>query len=128
MDGRLLPPKRFRLGRPLLRSVDCAFETLSYAPAKHFSWLLEIRFLEERKESIPWYRSRLLARMDSFPQLPNPGSQSASMDRLHATCSFVAPLFRASMALTLFTNAFSRTPLPIVPTTKPSRSPLRFLP
>src|SRR5215469_384902 len=37
-------------------------------------------------------------------------------------------LFRASMALTEFTNAFSKTPLPTVPTTKPSNHPLRFLP
>src|SRR5215469_15999991 len=36
--------------------------------------------------------------------------------------------FRASMALTLLTNAFSRTLLPIVLSTKPSIFPLRFLP
>ena len=39
----------------------------------------------------------------------------------------VAP-FRASMALTEFSNAFSRTPLPMVPSTRPSSRPLRFLP
>ena len=43
----------------------------------------------------------------------------------------LAPLaapFRASMALTEFANAFSKTPLPIVPSTMPSSHPLRFLP
>ena len=35
---------------------------------------------------------------------------------------------RASMALTVFPNAFSRTPLPTVPSTSPSARPLRFLP
>src|SRR5215470_12719795 len=36
--------------------------------------------------------------------------------------------FLASMALTVFAKAFSRTPLPMVPTTNPSSRPLRFLP
>lgn len=32
------------------------------------------------------------------------------------------------MALTVFLNAFSKTPLPMVPSTSPSTRPLRFLP
>jgi hypothetical protein len=40
----------------------------------------------------------------------------------------LAKPFRASMALTEFSNAFSRTRLPMVTSTKLSRRPLRFLP
>jgi hypothetical protein len=40
----------------------------------------------------------------------------------------LAAALRASMAFTEFTNAFSKTLLPMVPTTKPSIHPLRFLP
>src|SRR5262249_7159512 len=40
----------------------------------------------------------------------------------------VAAPFRASMALTEFSNAVSKTRLPIVLSTKPSNRPLRFLP
>src|SRR5258706_9276683 len=36
--------------------------------------------------------------------------------------------FLASMALMVFAKAFSKTPLPMVPTTNPSSRPLRFLP
>jgi hypothetical protein len=36
--------------------------------------------------------------------------------------------FLASIAITEFLKAFSKTPLPIVPSTKPSTRPLRFLP
>ena len=39
-----------------------------------------------------------------------------------------AAAFRASIALTEFLNAFSKTPFPMVPTTRPSNDPLRFLP
>ncbi|MDT7811365.1 MAG: hypothetical protein QOH35_464 [Acidobacteriaceae bacterium] len=46
----------------------------------------------------------------------------------HAVRSSFAAPFRASMALTLFTNAFSKTPWPMVLSTKPSSRPLRFLP
>ena len=35
---------------------------------------------------------------------------------------------KESMALTEFSNALSRTPLPTVPSTKPSSRPLKFLP
>jgi len=38
-----------------------------------------------------------------------------------------APL-QASIGLTEFTNAFSKTRLPIVPTTRPGDHPLSFLP
>src|SRR6266403_4488870 len=46
----------------------------------------------------------------------------------HDERAAVAPPFRASIALTEFLNAFSKTPLPMVPSTKPSSRPLRFLP
>jgi len=46
----------------------------------------------------------------------------------HDARASLASLVRASMALTEFTNAFSKTPLPMVPSTKPSTHPLRFLP
>src|SRR5215469_9863261 len=40
----------------------------------------------------------------------------------------LAPPFLASMALTEFSNAFFKTPAPMVPSTTPSSRPLRFLP
>jgi len=40
----------------------------------------------------------------------------------------LAALLRTSMALTEFSNALSKTRLPMVPSTKPSTRPLRFLP
>jgi len=43
-------------------------------------------------------------------------------------CSAFASRFWDSRALTLFKNAFSKTLLPMVPGTKPSSHPLRFLP
>jgi hypothetical protein len=46
----------------------------------------------------------------------------------HAARSSSAAPFRASMALTLFRNALSKTRLPMVLSTKPSSRPLRFLP
>ena len=45
----------------------------------------------------------------------------------HARAPLAAP-FRASIALTEFSNAFFKTLLPIVPSTTPSTRPLRFLP
>jgi hypothetical protein len=38
------------------------------------------------------------------------------------------PAFRASIAFTLFANAFSKRPFPTVPSTKPSTRPIAFLP
>ena len=50
-------------------------------------------------------------------------------DEAYAVFLWLAPaLLRASMALTLFSNAFLRTPLPTVPSTSPSIHPLRFFP
>jgi len=46
----------------------------------------------------------------------------------HDAPAALAGLVLDSMASTEFWNAFSRTPLPIVPSTKPRRRPLRFLP
>ena len=46
----------------------------------------------------------------------------------YAACSSFAAPYRVSRALTLFTNAFSNTPLPMLPSTKPSKCPLKFLP
>lgn len=53
-------------------------------------------------------------------------AQAARLELPVARCS--AALFRASMALTEFWNALSKTRLPMVPSTKPSPHPLRFLP
>ena len=41
---------------------------------------------------------------------------------------FCAAPFRASMALTEFASPFSKTPLPMVLSTKPSIRPFKFLP
>ena len=49
-------------------------------------------------------------------------------DRGYAAPTSLAVPYRTSMALTEFLNAFSKTPFPIVPTTKPTSHPLRFLP
>jgi hypothetical protein len=45
-----------------------------------------------------------------------------------AAASSLAASFRASITLTEFSNAFSKTFLPMVLSTKPSTRPLRFLP
>ena len=46
----------------------------------------------------------------------------------YGSSAVLALSFRASMALTVSASAFSRRLLPMVPSTKPSTRPLRFLP
>src|SRR5258705_7988953 len=48
--------------------------------------------------------------------------------RFHAAASSLVALFRASMALTEFSNALFKTRLPMVLSTRPSSRPLKFLP
>ena len=44
------------------------------------------------------------------------------------TSDGLAPLSRASIARTAFSNALSNRPLPTVPSTSPTKRPLKFLP
>ena len=57
---------------------------------------------------------------------PSQGTEKACLP--YTACLSIATPFRASMALTLAINAFSKTLPPIVPSTRLSRRPLRFLP
>src|SRR5262249_4553262 len=87
------------------------------------------RILEGRPE---FRTKRGFARPERTRTLDGPEVRLPRARRRHyvardAPPSSATPL-RTSMARTLFAKAFSRTPLPTVPTTKPIKRPLRFLP
>src|SRR6516162_6083001 len=113
MDGKSRPRQRSQSSRVLHRSTDCAFLTLSYAPAKHILLVADSIPLErEANRHLGMARGFVAQNGSAFVSSSIPDLTQRAFDLLHATRSFVVLLIRASMALTLFTNAFSRTPLP----------------
>ena len=75
--------------------------------------------------------SRVRGSFDDGRARPLPTVTARDATHLHGaytSSGTLATPFRASMALTVFPNSFTRTRLPTVPSTIASARPLRFLP
>src|SRR5262249_37429281 len=106
-DGNRLPP-------------FVAFELGHRESTWHFRAVLVLSgHREAAQDSQPCRRNPYGQRARATHSAPPYDARPSDM----VTCPFCA-----SIALTVFPNAFSSTPLPIVPSTRPSARPLRFLP